>query len=75
MENKLCDFESSLNQTLEEENESLSSQVALLEDQLKMASIASSRKMEDIYQQHKELGTKLRDLLRLHDNLETHMST
>ena len=60
---------------MEEENESLSSQVALLEDQLKMASIASSRKMEDICKQHKELGTKLRDLLRLHDNLETHMST
>lgn len=61
-------------QVLEEENANLSGQVALLEDQLKMASVASSRKMEDAQQKHRELGLKLRELLKLHENLASHLA-
>lgn len=62
-------------QVLEEENRNLSGQVVLLEDQLKMASVASSRKMEDVQQRHKELGQKLKDLLKLHENMESRLVT
>lgn len=59
---------------LEEEATNLSGQVAMLEDQLKMASVASSRKMEDAQHRHRELGLKLRELLKLHENLESHLA-
>ena len=51
-----------------------SGQVAILEDQLKMASVASQRKMSDVHQKHRELGSKFKELLQLHrdmDNLIT----
>jgi hypothetical protein len=62
-------------QALEEENRSLGGQVALLEDQLKMASVASHRKIDAVQQQHKELGQKLKDLLKLHENMESRLVT
>lgn len=62
-------------QVLEEENQNLSGQVALLEDQLKMASVASSRKLADVLQRHRELGLKLKDMLKLHENMESHLVT
>ena len=62
-------------QILEEENRNLSGQVALLEDQLKMASVASNRKMEGVQQRHKELGQKLKDLIKLHEKMESHLIT
>lgn len=61
-------------QELEEETQTLSGQVALLEDQLKMASVASSRKMDEARQRHRELGLKLQDLLKFHENLESHLA-
>lgn len=61
-------------QVLEEDNQNLSSQIAVIEDQLKMASVASSRKIEDVQQRHRELGLKLKELLKLHDNLESHLA-
>ena len=53
-----------------EENKNLSSQVSILEDQFKMASVASKRKMEDAQERHKVLGTKLKDLIEFHKDLE-----
>lgn len=61
-------------QVLEDENHMSSGQVAILEDQLKMASVASQRKMSDVHQKHRELGSKFKELLQLHrdmDNLIT----
>lgn len=42
---------------------------------MKMASVASSRKLADVQQRHKELGLKLKDLLKLHENMESHLVT
>ena len=61
-------------QVLEEESTNLTAQVALLEDQLKMASVASNRKMEDARQRHRELGQRLRELLKFHEKLESHLA-
>ena len=61
----------SLTQAVEDDNETLSSQISLLEDQLKMASVASKRKVEGIEIKHKELGEKLQELLRLHKDIAT----
>ena len=58
-------------QAVEEDNETLSSQISLLEDQLKMASVASKRKVEGIEVKHRELGEKLQELLRLHQDIGT----
>ena len=59
-------------QLLEVENQSLASQVAVLEDQLKMASVASKRKLADAEEKHRELGSKLQELLRLHKEMDAH---
>ena len=58
-------------QAIEEDNETLSSHISLLEDQLKMASVASKRKVEGVELKHKELGEKLQELLRLHQDITT----
>ena len=58
-------------QAVEDDNETLSSQISLLEDQLKMASVASKRKVEGIEIKHKELGERLQELLRLHKDIAT----
>ena len=58
-------------QAVEDDNETLNSQISLLEDQLKMASVASKRKVEGIEIKHKELGEKLQELLRLHKDIAT----
>lgn len=56
-------------QAVEDDNETLSNQISLLEDQLKMASVASKRKIEGIEDKHRELGDKLIDLKRLHEEI------
>ena len=58
-------------QGVEDDNETLNSQISLLEDQLKMASVASKRKVEGIEIKHSELGEKLQELLRLHKDIAT----
>ena len=62
-------------QIIDNENQSLNGQVSLLEDQLKMASVASKRKLEDVQTKHTQLGDKLRALLELHRDIESHLST
>lgn len=61
-------------QVLEEENQNLGSQVAMLEDQLKMASIASNRKIQEVREQHKAIGMKMKELLKLHESLDSHLA-
>ena len=61
-------------QVLEEESQNLISQVAVLEDQLKMASIASNRKKQDVREQHKAIGMKMKELLKHHNSLESHLA-
>ena len=46
--------------------------MAELEDQLKMAAIASRRKLEEAKDGHVRLGQQLQDLLRLHQSLSSH---
>lgn len=60
-------------QVLEEEVGGLTGQVSLLEDQLKMASVASQQKLGEAQQRHRDLGHKLQELVRLHRELETHL--
>ena len=62
-------------QPIEEENQSLVGQVAVLEDQLKMASVASKRKLADAQESHRELGSKLQEVLRLHKEMDGHLNT
>ncbi len=59
---------------LEEENQNLTSQAAVLEDQLKMASIASSRKIQDVMERHKTIGLKMKEMSKLHENLESYLA-
>ena len=51
----------------------MSEQVSLLEDQLKMASVASHQKLGDMQQRHRELGHKLLEVARLHKELMSHL--
>ena len=62
-------------QMLEQENRNSTGQISLLEDQLKMASIASSRKLQDAQERHRELGVKLQEILTCHENLQSHLAT
>ncbi|XP_064390543.1 homer protein homolog 1-like [Halichondria panicea] len=60
-------------QGYEEENQGLVGQVSLLEDQLKMASVASRRKLTDAQKKQSQFGSKLEELLQLHRDIETHL--
>ena len=55
----------------EEQIRHLTGQVSLIEDELKMASIASEKKLEDVAERHKELGHQLEQALRLHRDMQT----
>jgi len=46
-----------------------------LEDQLKMASVASKRKIEDVRIKHNEFGRKLKEMMSLHSDLQSLMNT
>lgn len=59
-------------QGLEEKNHSLRSKVAVLEDQLRMATMGSQRKLTDLQQKHRELGSRLEEVLRLHREMNGH---
>lgn len=58
-------------QSADRENCSLSEQVSVLEDQLKMAALASQRKLGEVKAKHKELGSYLEEALRLQRDVHT----
>lgn len=57
----------------EEENQGLVGQVSLLEDQLKMASIASRRQLTDAQKKQSQFGSKLQEIVLLHKQIESHL--
>ena len=59
-------------QSVEDDRQSLFGQVAMLEDQLKMASVASKRKLSDVQLKHRELGDRLEEVLQLHRQVDGH---
>ncbi len=49
--------------------------ISELEDQLKMASVASKRKVDDVRVRHSEFGWKLKELLTLHSDIQALVDT
>ncbi len=58
-------------QSTEKESNGLSEQVSVLEDQLKMASLASQRKLGEVQDRHRELGSHLEQALSLHRDIQS----
>ena len=58
-----------------EDKEELKAQVGQLEDQLKMAAVASHRKLSDMHSCHRALGEQLAEALRLHRELAAQFDT
>ena len=56
---------------LEEENAILTGQVSELEDQLKMAAVASKAKMNEAHKRYQELGELLDKLVQTHQDMES----
>lgn len=59
----------------EEENQKLRAKVTELEDQLKMAAVASQRKLSEMQSCHRTVGERLRETLQLHEELTMHFDS